>query len=104
MSAVIVFATVPDEACGVRIAEHLVDRQYAACVHIMPAGKSIYRWNGARECAVEHTLVIKSTEARVAELQATIVSLHPYDTPEVLVVRVDAGLPPYLRWIEEGSS
>jgi periplasmic divalent cation tolerance protein len=28
-------------------------------------------------------------------------ALHPYQVPEVLVLRVTDGLPSYLRWVEQ---
>ena len=37
-------------------------------------------------------------ESRLAELQARIVALHPYELPEILAVEA-GGLPAYLQWI-----
>jgi periplasmic divalent cation tolerance protein len=99
MDALVVFATVPEHATGVKISEHLVDNALAACVHILPAGTSTYRWQGQRETAVEHTLLIKTVSARFQELQQAICRLHPYECPEIIAISVADGLPSYLDWI-----
>lgn len=99
MGALVVFATVPDQATGVRISEHLVDNRLAACVHILPTGTSIYRWHGKTEKAQEHTLLIKTVSARFQELQQAICRLHPYECPEIIAMPVTDGLAPYLNWI-----
>ena len=40
------FTTLPDEASATRLASSLVERRLAACVNILPAGTSIYEWDG----------------------------------------------------------
>jgi len=97
--ALIVVTNVPDAELAKSLAHALVERRLAACVNIMPAVQSIYRWQGAVEHASEVSLMIKSTQARYAELEAAIVALHPYDVPEVTALPIAAGLPAYLNWI-----
>lgn len=97
--ALIVLTNVPDAELAKSLAHTLVERRLAACVNIMPAVQSIYRWQGAVEHAGEITLMIKSTQARYAELEAAIVAAHPYDVPEVIALPITAGLPAYLNWI-----
>jgi periplasmic divalent cation tolerance protein len=97
--AVLLITTVPDETTAVKIANALVAEKLAACVHALPAGFSVYRWNGKIERASEMTLLIKTTSDRTGELATAITRLHPYDLPEVLTFNVDAGLPSYLSWI-----
>ncbi len=97
--ALIVMTNVPDAELAKSLAHTLVERRLAACVNIMPAVQSIYRWQGAVEHASEVSLMIKSTQARYAELEAAIVALHPYDVPEVIALPIVAGLPAYLNWI-----
>ena len=38
-------------------------------------------------------------EERVAQLEAAIRSVHPYETPEIVAISVAAGLPGYLAWV-----
>ena len=96
---VVVLTTVPAADVGEQIARALVDAQLAACVNVLPAMVSIYRWQGAVHRDTEHQVVIKTTRARLAALRERLDALHPYDLPECLVVPVDDGDPAYLAWI-----
>lgn len=97
--ALLVLTNLPDVEQARALAQTLVERRLAACVNIMPAVQSIYRWQGVVEQASEVSLMIKSTQARYAELEAVIVAAHPYDVPEVIALPIAAGLPAYLNWI-----
>jgi periplasmic divalent cation tolerance protein len=99
--AILVLTNVPDAELARSLATALVEQRLAACVNILPAVQSIYRWQGAVEQTSEITLLIKSTQARYSELQEAIVRLHPYDVPEVIAIPLSAGLPSYLGWIAE---
>ena len=97
--ALLVLTSLADEAGAQRLARALVERRLAACVNMLPAVRSVYRWNDAIEEAAEVTLLIKTTTARYAELEQAILALHPYELPEVIALPVSAGLPGYLGWI-----
>jgi len=99
----LVYCTCPDQATALRIAETLVDRQLAACVNIVPGLTSVYRWEGQREAASEVLLMIKTRQVVYTELQAAILSLHPYELPEIIAVPIEAGLPAYLAWIDSST-
>lgn len=64
--------------------------------------ESIYRWRGVIESSSEVMLVIKTELAKQEQSLAALSELHPYDTPEGLVVALDGGLEKYMDWI--GSS
>ena len=81
------------------LAEALVDARVAACVSILPAVRSVYRWNDAVENAAEQQLVIKTTRERVDALWAAIKARHPYDVPEFVVLPIIDGNPAYLDWV-----
>jgi periplasmic divalent cation tolerance protein len=81
------------------IATALVERRFAACVQIMPIA-SVYRWQGRVEREAEHVLQIKTTAQRVAEVEACIAALHPYELPEITVVRLGGGSAAYFAWID----
>ena len=96
---IIVLTNVPDAATAETIARSLVEGRLAACVNILPAMNSVYRWEGKIEQAVETVLLIKSTQSRYAELENAIAKLHPYDVPEIIALPIVAGLPAYLWWV-----
>lgn len=102
-SFVIVLCTFPAEGDAAALARTLVDERLAACVNVLPAMQSIYRWEGAVEEAAERQLVIKTTAARVEALQARLHALHPYDVPEFLVLPVTGGSEGYLRWLSSSA-
>lgn len=101
---IVVLTNVPDAAIAEAIARSVVERRLAACVNILPAVSSVYRWEGKIEQAKETTLLIKSTEGRYPELESVIVKLHPYDVPEIIALPIVAGLPAYLWWVASESS
>jgi periplasmic divalent cation tolerance protein len=95
----LVLTNLPDEATAGAMARILVERRFAACVNVLPAVRSVYQWQGAVEEAAEITMLIKTTQARYAELEAAIKSAHPYDVPEIIALPLAAGLPKYLEWV-----
>lgn len=95
----LVLTNLPDAASAERIARLLVEQRLAACVNILAPCTSVYRWNDALETAAEVPLLIKTTRARYAELEAVLAEAHPYELPETVAVPLEAGLPGYLAWV-----
>ena len=104
MSALIAFTTLPDLESAVKLADALVDAHCAACVHILPQGRSVYRWMGKIEHTDEVTLLMKTTEAMYPLLERRILENHPYDLPEIIAVPASHGLPGYLEWISRETA
>ena len=84
-----------------RIAVALVERKLAACVQISGPVSSIYHWQGNVEHSQEWVCTVKTIQTRYDEVEKTIRELHSYDVPEILAVKVKAGLGDYLRWIHD---
>jgi periplasmic divalent cation tolerance protein len=103
-SARIALSTAPDAATAEVIASALVARRIAACVNVLPGVTSIYRWKGAVERAAEVLMVIKTASGRLAELEAAIAELHPYEVPELVVLAPERVEAKYLAWIEAETS
>ena len=101
MSFVLIMNTCPDQKTARKIAENLINEKLAACVNIMPAGLSVYRWQGKVESAEENLLLIKTHENHYPKVETMIQNLHPYELPEIIVVPITSGLPDYLSWISE---
>jgi periplasmic divalent cation tolerance protein len=99
--AILVLTNAPDPETAKTIARQLVEQSLAACVNILPQLQSIYRWEGVIEEACEVTLLIKTTQARYTELEASIKSMHPYQVPEIIAMPIVGGLPQYLDWIAQ---
>lgn len=99
MDVRLVFCTCPDSESAQSLATALVTRRLAACVNLLPAIQSVYRWEGRVEQASELQLLIKTTTDRIDAVTALIQQEHPYDLPEILAIAPSAGLPAYLDWI-----
>lgn len=100
----LVFTNLPDAESAQRLAAHLVESRLAACVNILPACTSVYRWQGVIESASEVPLLIKTGTERYPALEAAIRSAHPYELPEILAVPVQCGLPAYLGWVAQETT
>lgn len=97
-------STFPDIETARRIARQLVTENLAACANIVPAVESIYRWHDKIENAEETLVLFKTTAARYSAFQDRLKSLHPYEVPEIICLRIADGLPEYLRWVEAASA
>jgi periplasmic divalent cation tolerance protein len=102
--ALLACSTFPEVETARRIAQQLVTENLAACANIIPAIESIYRWQDKIENAPETLVFFKTTAARYAAFQDRLKSLHPYDVPEIICLRIADGLPEYLRWVSAGCS
>jgi periplasmic divalent cation tolerance protein len=102
MNAKVVLVTCGSRAEARRIAQAAVAKRLAACVNVATAPvESLYRWKGKVERAREFLLVIKTTAARLRELEEEVARLHGYDVPEFLVIGVAGGSRRYLKWLSQ---
>ena len=98
---VLLFCTVPKREDGDMIGEKLVQERLAACVSVIGNMRSLYTWKGEVCRDDEHLLIIKSREALFTRIKEVILSVHPYDVPEILSVSIADGHVDYLKWIDE---
>lgn len=89
----------PDEADG--LGRMLVKERLAACVNVIPGVTSFYVWDGEMQEDSESTLVIKTTRARYDALEARLVELHSYDTPEIVALEAIEVVEDYMAWAKE---
>ena len=103
-SVLLVITTLPDMQIAKSLARALVEARIAACVSIGAPIQSIYRWQDAIEEASEIPLQIKTSSANYQQVEAMIISSHPYDVPEIIAVPINIGLPAYLHWVLDDSA
>ena len=96
---VVILITFPADGDVTAFATALVQGRLAACVTVLADAESVYRWEGDIEQTRERQLVVKTTRDRVELLRHRVADLHPYDTPEFLVLGVAGGDATYLAWI-----
>ena len=99
VSALVVLSTFPDAETAAEIARALVDEQLAACVNLIAAVRSIYRWQAAVQDDAETLAIIKTTADRYPALATRLAQLHPYEVPEIIALPLAAGHAPYLAWL-----
>ena len=96
-----VTTTLPDQAAAERLAAVVVEERLAACAQVHGPISSTYRWEGAVERSTEWFCHLKTTVARLPEVQDRIRQLHPYQVPEIIAVPILDGDAAYLSWIEQ---
>jgi periplasmic divalent cation tolerance protein len=101
-STVLVLTTWPADRDPMPLARALVEERLAACVGILPEMRSCYAWQGEIHDDAERQLLVKTTRDAVSRLRARLGELHPYETPEFLVLPVIAGSAAYLAWLAAG--
>lgn len=102
--AMLLLCTCPSQASADLISEQLLERRLAACINQLAPVSSVYRWQGKIERASEIQLIIKSRSPLFAEIEQAILTLHPYETPELLMLPISAGHAPYLAWLAAETS
>jgi periplasmic divalent cation tolerance protein len=95
---VLTTAANPEEAG--RLGRTLVEERLVACATLIPAVESIYRWQGKVETSTETLLLLKTGAGQMPALEARLLELHSYQTPEFLVLPVESGSQPYLEWLQ----
>ena len=97
----IILTTCGDKQQATHIAEVLVGEGLAACVNILPAVRSVYRWQDAVQSDDEVLLIIKSARTQYSQIERRIGELHSYELPEIVAVPIVTGSSKYLQWLNE---
>lgn len=99
-TARIVLTTAGSPVEASRIGRTLVAERLAACVTVIPSVESIFEWQGKTDLATETLMLLKTDAAQIPALETRLLSLHSYETPEFLVLNVEAGSTGYLAWMQ----
>lgn len=99
-SLAIVLVTAPDLKNARALAKTALLKRLAACANLVPKIESHYWWQGKIQSGAEVLILFKTRKTRLAALERMILAGHPYDTPEFLVLPLDAGSQKYLNWIQ----
>ena len=97
----VVLVTAPDLKTARKLARAALEARLIACANLVPKIESHYWWQGKNMSGAEVLMLLKTTTARLAALEKLIVSMHPYDTPEFLVLPISRGNKRYLDWVAE---
>lgn len=84
-----------------KIAKALVEKRLAACAQLVGPIVSTYWWKGNIETAEEWQCLVKSKKSLYGEVEKAIKMLHPYETPEIIVLPIVSGSADYLKWLTD---
>lgn len=96
-----VYLTFPDAATAEGVADALVAERLVACVNVLPAARSVYRWDGRVVREAEVVAWAKTTRGRLDALTAAVEARHPYDVPCVVAYPTVGGSAAYLDWVRD---
>jgi periplasmic divalent cation tolerance protein len=96
-----VFTTFAAEADATRVVRVLLEEHLIACANLLPGARSHYWWKGKLADEREVVVLMKTRKQDWTALLSRLHELHPYETPECVAVRIAAGAPKYMAWLEE---
>ena len=96
----LVFTTFEREEDAARVVRTLIEERLVACGNLLPGARSLYRWQGAITDTREVVVLMKTRKQDWTALLSRLHDLHPYQTPECIALRVAAGAPKYMAWLE----
>jgi len=94
-----VVVTGPSEKWIGDFTRELVEARLAACGHIIPNIRSIYRWAGSIHDEAEARVALHTRESLVPMIIEQANKTHPYEVPCVIVLPMRGGNPQYLAWV-----
>jgi periplasmic divalent cation tolerance protein len=95
----LVITTLPNADAAAELAKNVVGERLAACANLIPALRSIYKWQGKMQDENEVLVLFKTRQEHYENLKSRILELHPYEVPEVLAIPVEQGYAAYLDWL-----
>ena len=99
-----VFTTFAQESDAVRVVRALLEERLIACGNLVPSVRSLYHWKDAIADEREVLVMMKTRKQDWTALLSRLHELHPYETPECVAVRVAAGAPKYMEWLDAALS
>lgn len=96
----VVFSTFATEDDAVRVTRTLVDERLIACANLLPGARSIYRFEQEVRDEREVVVLMKTRKQDWTAFLSRLHDLHPYQVPECIAVRVAAGAPLYMEWLD----
>ena len=99
MTYSIVIASFPNLNSAEKISVALIKKKLVACANIIPGIKSKYGWKGKIENHSEAFAIFKIKTKSYKNVETLIKKLHPYEIPEILLIKITKGNKNYLNWI-----
>ncbi len=98
-NGVILISTFSDEKSLIDLSNTLImEKRICACVNYTTV-KSIYMWHSVLKQEKEFLAFFKTTSDCVEKLKTEIKNNHPYDIPEIVVIKMSDASSEYLNWM-----
>lgn len=102
-NGVILISTFSDEKSLIDLSRILVmEKRICACVNYTMV-KSTYVWNSALQQEEEYLAFFKTTSDHVENLKTEIKNNHPYDVPEIVVIKMSDVSHEYFNWMYKNT-
>ncbi|HEY8348329.1 MAG TPA: divalent-cation tolerance protein CutA [Clostridia bacterium] len=96
----IVLTTFESEQQAKPVIDGILNCKLAACVQEIKI-KSHYTWKNELHHDDEILVMFKTRKELYPELEKKLLEIHPYETPEILLIDAEKGSAAYLSWIDE---
>jgi periplasmic divalent cation tolerance protein len=94
-----VVVTAGDADWLARFATSLVTDRLAACGHVQPGVRAVYRWAGELHDDAQARVALHTRASLVPAIVARADAEHPDEVPCVLALPVVGGHPGYTAWV-----
>ena len=99
----IVLTTFPDREQAERVSQQMVECGLVACAQVGQPVTSFYEWEGVVERATEYPVTYKVSVERERDMRERLLSLQPYDTPQIVILEAQASAE-YAAWVNQRRS
>lgn len=99
MELIIIYTTHPNLKTAKKISAALLKSRLVACVNFFPI-QSAYWWKGKILNSKEIAAIMKTSKKNWAKIKSAIIKLHPYKTPCILKIAVEAN-EEFASWINQ---
>jgi periplasmic divalent cation tolerance protein len=100
-SLCVILTIFSEEKSATATVRQLLEEQLIACGTMLPGARSLYRWKGVIEAASEIVVLLKTNQETALRCMERLAQLHPYETPEIILIHPEAVSPSYEAWVRE---
>jgi len=95
----LIITTLPKNICKLFIGK-LLKQRLIACANIIDNVESMYWWKNKITTDSESIVMMKTTKKKIKEIKNFFLVNHPYETPELIVLDIQAEQK-YLKWMSK---
>lgn len=99
-----VSTTADSRDAAMNLLRSAVRAKLAASGQVFGPAQSIFWHEGKMGEGEEWQIFLRTTAERYPDLEAHLISEHPWDNPEVTFTSIDGGSAPYLEWLSKTTT